>query len=160
MPGLHKPCPHCGGPVATYANPTPTVDVIISTDMGIILIQRKNPPYGWALPGGYIDYGESAEQAAIREAREETGLDVELTGLFGVYSDPRRDPRQHTISTVFTARAKDFRSLKAGDDAQSVQAFPCSELPRQLAFDHDRILRDFFKPETCSTLLSRTSRPS
>lgn len=143
MPGLQKPCPHCGATFTAYSNPVPTVDVVIGTDKGVILIKRKNPPNGWALPGGFIDYGETAEQAAIREAKEETGLDIELTGLLGVYSDPQRDSRQHTISTVFTARTKDVRQLKAGDDAVSVGVFSEGKLPGQLAFDHGKILHDY-----------------
>jgi 8-oxo-dGTP diphosphatase len=144
MPGLLKPCPHCSGPVTTYANPVPTVDIIITiAGQGIVLIERSNPPHGWALPGGYIDYGEPAEQAAIREAKEETGLEVELTGLFGVYSNPARDPRQHTISIVFTAQAKNPAALHAGDDAGNVRIYPSAALPTSLAFDHGRILGDF-----------------
>jgi len=144
MSGLRKPCPYCGAPLTAYANPIPTVDVIITTNEGVILIRRKNHPYGWALPGGFIDYGESAERAAVREAKEETGLDIELTGLHGVYSDPARDPRQHTISTVFMARAKNLSTLQAGDDAEAVSTFTGNALPRPLVFDHERILNDFF----------------
>lgn len=144
MPGFQKPCPHCAGPITMYANPVPTVDILITIPgQGIVLIERGNPPPGWALPGGFIDYGESAEQAALREAREETGLDVELTGLLGVYSDPRRDPRQHTISTVFTAQAINPENMRAGDDAGNVRIFPVTALPSTLAFDHGRILQDF-----------------
>ncbi len=144
MSGLQKTCPYCGAHLTAYANPTPTVDVIITTSEGVILIRRKNPPHGWALPGGFIDYGESAERAAVREAKEETGLDIELTGLHGVYSDPGRDPRQHTISTVFTARAKNISTLRAGDDAEAVHSFAGKALPRPMVFDHERILNDFF----------------
>lgn len=144
MPGLQKSCPYCGAPLTIYANPTPTVDVIITTPEGVILIRRKNPPHGWALPGGFIDSGETVEQAAIREAKEETGLDIELIGLHGVYSDPCRDPRQHTISTVFTARAKNLSALRAGDDAEAVCSFAGNALPCPLVFDHERILNDFF----------------
>jgi 8-oxo-dGTP diphosphatase len=144
MSGLQKPCPHCGKTLTVYANPVPTVDVIIATKQGIVLIERKNPPLGWALPGGFVDYGETVEHAAIREAREETGLDVELTGLLGVYSHPSRDPRQHTISVVYTARTKNARDMQAGDDAGTVRVFPKESLPGQLAFDHQRILNDYF----------------
>lgn len=109
-----KPCPHCGEGIPTYSNPTPTVDVVILVpdgadgEDGIVLVERLNPPHGWALPGGFVDEGETCEAAAIREMREETGLDVVLTGLLGVYSDPRRDPRQHTMSVVYTGVAKDI----------------------------------------------------
>lgn len=136
-------CPHCGKPVAVYRNPFPTVDVIIETEDGIVLIQRKNPPYGWALPGGFVDYGESLEQAAIREAQEETALDVTLTGQLGAYSDPSRDPRHHTISVVFTATARG--TPRGGDDASLASVFPPRSLPGELAFDHARILRDYLE---------------
>ncbi|WP_028571085.1 NUDIX domain-containing protein [Desulfonatronum lacustre] len=143
MPGLQKPCPHCAKPLTIYTNPVPTVDILITLpDRGIVLIERRNPPPGWAIPGGFIDYGESAEQAAVREALEETGLEVELTGLFGVYSAPDRDPRQHTISTIFTAQAKNPDQLRAGDDAGAVRVFPLTALPDQLAFDHGSILQE------------------
>ncbi len=144
MPGINKTCPHCSGSLNDYSNPVPTVDILINIPgQGIVLIERRNPPPGWALPGGFIDYGEPAEEAAIREAHEETGLDVELTGILGVYSDPERDPRQHTISTVFTAQAKNPERMKAGDDAGNVRIFPMTALPSRLAFDHGRILQDF-----------------
>ena len=136
-------CPHCGRTSSTYRNPAPTVDIIIAYGEGIVLIKRRNPPHGWALPGGFVDYGETVEAAAVREAKEETGLTVELTGLLGVYSDPRRDTRQHTISVVFTAQALDPDELAAGDDAGEVAVFPLSRLPEPLAFDHARILDDY-----------------
>lgn len=137
-------CPTCGGPLPVYHNPTPTVDVIIHMPgRGVVLIRRRNPPLGWALPGGFVDYGETVETAAIREAREETGLDVELTGLFGVYSDPARDPRKHTLSVVFTALAEDSARLAAGDDAAGAGVFPLEALPEPLAFDHAVILGDY-----------------
>lgn len=143
-----KPCPHCGGDVVVYRNPVPTVDVVIfvpgltSGDDGVVLIERANPPSGWALPGGFVDYGETCEQAAVRECREETGLDVILTGLLGVYSDPTRDPRQHTMSVVYTGLARDIGALRAGDDAGLAKVFPLGRWPRT-AFDHERILADF-----------------
>lgn len=144
MPGLQKPCPGCGFPLTVHANPVPTVDVIISLYEGVVLVLCRNPPPGWALPGGFVDYGETVERAAVREALEETGLDVELTGLLGVYSDPGRDPRLHTISTVFTAVAQNNGFPHAGDDAAEVRVFTAEDLPRPLAFDHRRILGDYF----------------
>ncbi|MGD9610217.1 MAG: NUDIX domain-containing protein [Desulfovibrionaceae bacterium] len=141
---LTKPCPHCGGPVVHYRNPVPTVDAVIHIPgRGVVLIRRKNEPYGWALPGGFVDYGESVETAAIREAQEETGLTVELTGLLGVYSDPHRDPRQHTMSVVFTAQPVNPAALAAGDDAGDVAVFPVGAWPQEMAFDHRRILDDY-----------------
>ncbi len=123
-------------------NPLPTVDLIIESDDGIILIKRKNPPDGWALPGGFVEYGESIESASIREAREETGLDVELVRQFHTYSAPKRDPRHHTITTVFVARAHG-RPL-AGDDAKEIDIFRSENLPDQIAFDHRDIINDYF----------------
>lgn len=136
-------CPHCGKSIEKYRNPLPTVDIIIELeDEGIVLIKRKNPPYGWALPGGFVDYGESLESAAVREAKEETSLDVELISQFGAYSEPDRDPRHHTISVVFKARARG--RPQAADDAEEVGIFTKIKLPDDLAFDHDRILKDYF----------------
>jgi 8-oxo-dGTP diphosphatase len=129
-----------------YRNPATTVDVVIhDPELGVALIERANPPHGFALPGGFVDMGESVEEAAVREAREETGLDVELTGLLGVYSRPDRDPRGQTIATVFTGRAKDTAALQAGDDAGRAAFHPLSALPEELAFDHAEILRDFMQ---------------
>jgi 8-oxo-dGTP diphosphatase len=131
-----------------YRNPFPTVDLIIEMEgkdrtQGIILIKRKNPPHGWALPGGFVDYGETLEQAAVREAKEETSLDVQLVCQMHTYSDPSRDPRKHTISTVFIAKAKG--KPIAQDDAQEIGIFTKEELNFPLAFDHRRILEDYFK---------------
>src|SRR3990172_5771919 len=98
-------CPQCGTLVETFRNPVPTADVIVEMPGGgIVLIRRKNPPHGWALPGGFVDYGESLESCAVREAKEETGLDVELIHQLGSWSDPSRDARRHTITTVYVAR--------------------------------------------------------
>ena len=126
-----------------YRNPFPTVDIIIEVEGGIVLIERKNPPHGWAIPGGFVDYGETVEAAAVREAKEETGLVVRLTGLLGVYSDPSRDPRSHTISTVFVASAAG-RPV-ADDDAADAGVFTEDTLPGDIAFDHREILEDYFK---------------
>lgn len=145
-------CPHCGKEVVKYRNPFPTVDIIIEMDGGIVLIQRKNPPYGWALPGGFVDYGESLEEAAIREAKEETSLDVELLSQLGAYSDPDRDPRQHNISVVFVARSRGKGRPAASDDALEVGIFDGDSLPEELAFDHSRILEDYFEHSASSSV--------
>jgi len=123
-------------------NPYLTVDVIIEIDGGIVLIKRKNPPPGWAIPGGFVDYGESLEEAAVREAKEETGLDIELIRQFHTYSDPKRDPRHHTVSTIFIARASG--TPRAADDAKEVGIFTRDNLPEDIAFDHRQILEDYF----------------
>lgn len=125
-----------------HRNPIPTVDVIIEISRGIVLIKRKNPPHGWAIPGGFIDYGESAENAAKREAKEETNLDIEDLRQFHAYSAPDRDPRHHTISVVFTAKA--HGKPKANDDAADIGVFTKDNLPDQIAFDHRKILEDYF----------------
>ena len=141
---LVKPCPQCGHPIVHYPNPVPTVDALIHIPgRGVVLVERLNEPYGWALPGGFVDYGEPAELAAIREAKEETGLTVELTGLLGVYSDPARDPRHHTLSVVYIAQAVDPDELAAGDDAKGVGVFPLGQWPSPICFDHARILNDY-----------------
>ncbi len=123
--------------------PAATVDVIIEVGDRIVLIRRKNPPPGWAIPGGFIDYGEKAEDAAVREALEETGLPVTLVTLLGVYSDPARDPRRHTISTVYIGAAKGTPSGR--DDAAEARLFPEDGLPSPITFDHARILADYFR---------------
>jgi ADP-ribose pyrophosphatase YjhB (NUDIX family) len=125
-----------------YRNPVPTVDIIIEHPRGIVLIHRANPPRSWAIPGGFVDYGESLEQAAIREAKEETGLDVQLVRQFHSYSDPSRDSRRHTISTVFIARAEG--EARAATDADDLGFFTRDNLPEDLAFDHAQILEDYF----------------
>lgn len=123
-------------------NPFPTVDVIIERGGAVLLIRRKNPPHGWAIPGGFVDWGESLEEAALREAREETGLDVTLVRQFHTYSRPDRDPRFHTISTVYAATA--MGDPAAADDALEARFFAEDALPSPLAFDHAEILADFF----------------
>jgi len=135
-------CPKCGTSIEPK-NPFPTVDIIIEIEgKGIVLIKRKNPPYGWAIPGGFVDYGESLEEAAVREALEETSLEVTLLRQFHVYSAPDRDPRQHTIATVFIASAHGIP--KAGDDAMDAGIFTKDTLPEEIAFDHRSILYDYF----------------
>jgi 8-oxo-dGTP diphosphatase len=124
-----------------YRNPLPAVDVIIERPGGVVLIKRSREPYGWALPGGFVEEGETVEEAAVREASEETSLALELIEQFAVYSDPKRDPRGHTVSIVFIARAEG--ALKASDDAAEAGIFPVSRLPSPLCFDHPRILDDF-----------------
>lgn len=137
---FNGPCPHCG----RYRAPSLTVDAIIYDPVrGIVLVRRKNPPLGWALPGGFVEYGESVEHAAVREAKEETGLDVALGALVGVYSDPVRDPRMHTVSAVFAARASNPEDIAGGDDAAEAVFFPLDALPADIAFDHRLILDDF-----------------
>ena len=136
-----KICPSCGFEIEGYRNPIPTVDIIIEMNDKIGLIKRVNPPNGWALPGGFIDYGESVENAAVREAKEETGLDIQIHHLLGVYSSPDRDPRFHTITTVYVATGSGIPT--AGDDAQEIDFFDPNKIPETLAFDHSKILKDF-----------------
>jgi len=128
-------------------NPLPTVDIIIELgEQGIVLIRRKNVPRGWALPGGFVDYGESLEEAARREAKEETGLTVELLRQLHTYSDPSRDPRHHTITTVYIARATGRPT--AADDAAEIGIFAKENLPQPLMFDHGKILADYFEAKS------------
>jgi 8-oxo-dGTP diphosphatase len=125
----------------TPSGPSPTVDVVIALPGDrVVLVRRKHPPPGWALPGGFVDAGERLEAAALREAKEETGLDVTLVDLLYVYSDPRRDPRRHTVSAVYVGRAEGEPS--GGDDAAEARAFRWTDLPAPLAFDHGEILAD------------------
>jgi len=123
--------------------PLVTVDIIIEVEnQGIVLIERKNPPHGWAIPGGFVDYGESLEAAAIREAKEETMLEVRLIEQFHAYSDPRRDPRFHTVSMVFVATAEGVP--QGSDDAKTARLFTQETLPSPVVFDHGQILNDYF----------------
>ena len=146
MEGKKVSCPKCGAEVIRYINPVPTVDIIIEVERdvgkGIVLIYRRNVPRAWAIPGGFVDYGETLEEAAAREAMEETGLQVESLAQFHTYSDPKRDPRRHTVSTVFIARAKG--KPRPGDDAERAGVFTEETLPSELAFDHEKILGDYF----------------
>ncbi len=125
-----------------YKNPYPTVDIIIEYKDGIVLIKRKNPPLGWAIPGGFVDYGESLYDAAIREAKEETSLNIKLIEQFYTYSRPDRDPRFHTISTVFIAKGSG--KLKGMDDAREAKVFSKKDLPNEIVFDHLEIISDYF----------------
>jgi len=124
-------------------NPLPTVDVLIEVGVRIVLVRRKHPPDGWAIPGGFVETGETVETAGIRESFEETGLRVTLTTLLGVYSDPARDPRHHTISTVYVGRAEG--GPVGGDDAAEARLFDEGDLPSPIAFDHAKILADYFR---------------
>ncbi len=137
------PCPNCDAAIETWLNPIPTVDIIIRIGNAIVLIKRSNPPYGWALPGGFVDYGENLETAAAREALEETGLVVTNLQQFRAYSNPDRDPRQHTISYVFTAEA--YGTPEAGDDAAAAKLFPLDTPTEQLCFDHGEIISDYIE---------------
>lgn len=125
-----------------HRNPLLTVDAIIETQGGIVLIKRKNPPPGWAIPGGFVDYGETLEDAVIREAKEETGLDIKIIRQFHTYSDPKRDPRHHTVTTIFIAAASG--TPVAADDAKEAGIFTRDNLPADLAFDHRQVLDDYF----------------
>lgn len=134
-------CPRCSYPVKVYRNPVLTVDAIVEKDGKVLLIYRKNFPFGYALPGGFVDYGESVEEAVKRELREETGLELIESKLFGVYSNPERDPRMHTASVVCFVRADGVP--KANDDAKDLAFFDLDNLPEQIAFDHMKILKDY-----------------
>ena len=145
MSGAMTNCPHCRHEPPLFRNPAPTVDIVIyEENQGLVLVRRSHEPQGYALPGGFIDYGETAEHAAVREALEETHLRVQLTGLLGVYSHPARDPRSHTMSTVYVAKAADLHKLQGGDDAAEAAFFPLVSLP-PLVFDHEAIIQDFIK---------------
>jgi len=141
-------CPQCGHRRSLWKNPVPTVDIIIHIGDKIVLIERKNEPFGWAIPGGFVDYGESFETTAMREAEEETGLRVKNLKQFRCYSDPQRDPRQHTVTCVFTAEAEG--TPVAGDDAVNAVLFALDNLPENLCFDHGEILADYLQNEQLS----------
>ncbi|MDD5555818.1 MAG: NUDIX hydrolase [bacterium] len=140
-------CPSCGTEFLSREHPVPTVDILIRRVKegreAVVLVRRKNPPHGWAIPGGFLEYGERAEDCAVREALEETGIEVTLTGLLGVYSDPSRDPRVHTVSAVYTAEGEG--EPRADSDAAEAGIFAEDELPSEIAFDHRAILSDYFR---------------
>ncbi len=152
MPFDYLACPACGAKVKQYRNPLPTVDVIVELPEGIVLIERKNEPLGWAIPGGFVDYGETLEHAAVREMQEEIGLmlEEEQLRLLGCYSDPSRDKRSHNISTVYVATATG--TPNAGDDAAAFGIFPIDALPEPLCFDHARILSDYRRKKAAGEL--------
>jgi 8-oxo-dGTP diphosphatase len=143
MPYDFLACPECGAKVKNYLNPIPTVDIIIELENGIVLIERKNEPTGWAIPGGFVDYGESLEDAASREACEETSLTISGLRLVGCYSEPGRDRRHHTISTVFAAIGTG--TPRAADDAAHLKVFSLDSIPEKLCFDHKKILEDYIR---------------
>ena len=126
-----------------YRNPLVTVDIVIEIDDGIVLIKRANPPYGWALPGGFVEYGETLESSAVREAKEETSLDIKLKEQFHSYSEPDRDPRHHTVTTVFIAKGNG--TPKPADDAKKIGIFTKNSLPEPIVFDHKKIIDDYFR---------------
>ncbi len=117
------------------------IELIDDPQRPFVLIERAYPPFGWALPGGFVNVGETLEQAAIREAHEETGLEVKLTVLLGMYSNPKRDPRNHTVTAVYLAEAHGMPL--AADDAKNCGLFNFDNMPPQLAFDHDLVLSDY-----------------
>lgn len=134
-------CPECGHRWPRR-NPLLTVDVVVELEGGgIVLVRRRNPPAGWALPGGFVDCGETVEAAAVREAHEETGLRISLVRQFHTYSEPGRDPRGHTVSVVFVATA--LGEPRGGDDASEARSFDPNALPADMAFDHRRIIQDY-----------------
>lgn len=134
-------CPHCGQLLDRYDQPRLTVDAVVEDETGrVLLIERRNQPLGWALPGGFVDSGETLERAVARELEEETGLLARDAVQFHVYSDPLRDPRHHTVSVVFLVRGEG--RLQAGDDARRASFFDLGRLPFPLAFDHAKILED------------------
>lgn len=137
----HLVCPHCGRELERHDQPRLTVDAVVTDASGrVLLIERGHPPPGWALPGGFVDPGETLEEAVVRELREETALRARSVKQFHTYSDPDRDPRHHTVSTVFLVEAEGVP--RAGDDAARAEFFPSRSLPEPVAFDHARILRD------------------
>jgi 8-oxo-dGTP diphosphatase len=131
------------GPITPRLAADTIIELVDRPERPIVLIERRNPPPGWAIPGGFVDVGESVEHAAIREAREEVSLEIALVALLGVYSDPRRDPRGHTATVVYVAQARG--APRAADDAMNVGVFAPDAFPGQLAFDHAEVLRDYLR---------------
>ena len=131
--------------MAKPVTPLIATDVIIHQEgqswRSIVLIKRKNPPVGWAIPGGFVDIGETVEHAAVREAKEETGLEVTLQDLLGLYSEPNRDPRGHVVSAVYIGTGRG--QMVAADDASTVDVFSVDQLPRPMAFDHAQVMKDY-----------------
>ncbi|MCS6984327.1 MAG: NUDIX hydrolase [Leptospiraceae bacterium] len=123
--------------------PRIAVDIIVEQNGKILLVKRKFPPYGWALPGGFVEWGECVEQAALRELQEETGLEGRLLDILYVYSHPKRDSRAHVISVVFVAQA--CGRVMAQDDAGRADFFPFDRLPSPLCFDHEEIIQDYVR---------------
>ena len=137
-------CPECGALLTRFTFPLLTVDALIRDGNGrVLLIKRRNPPPGWALPGGFVDYGETVEDAVVREIHEETGLTLTDAVQFRAYSDPTRDPRHHIVTLVFSGKATG--ALAAGDDAVDGQFFPIDQLPEEMAADHGEIIRDYLR---------------
>ena len=130
-------------PPGSRKHPLPTVDIIIEIGDKIVIIERKNPPHGWALPGGFVDYGETVETAALREAKEETSLDLENLRQFKVFSSPQRDPRGHTITTAFIAAG--VGELRAADDAKNIKLVDPAHIAETLAFDHREIIEEYLQ---------------
>ncbi len=130
-----------GRPVTPLLAADAIIELVDRPGRPIVLIERKNPPAGWAIPGGFVDIGETLEAAAAREALEETGLTVHLTALLGLYSDPQRDPRGHTVTAVYVAQASG--TPEARDDARAIAICSLAELPQPLAFDHAAVLADY-----------------
>jgi len=150
--GLVRRGRHEGTGDREYRNPIPAVDCLIELDGRpgtLVFIERKNEPKGFALPGGFVDEGEWIADAAVREAKEETGLDIEIVELFHVYSDPSRDPRKHTVSTSFIARASGIP--KGGDDAARCIVSSPDALPGPLVFDHATIVSDYIAYKATGT---------